>query len=150
MALRYATRAALPKVGTNGELTISTADGIDFEGCNYIDVDIKVEEAENENICRVRVNIVDQNDDPTIPAGQVREVEETAERNEQFGEPLLASDPDRDQSLLFEIIGGNIGDAFQISRCSGQVRVGSGWRGWRGWRARWANVAQLTPVGHRR
>lgn len=107
---------------------LSTADGIDFEGCNFIEVDIKVEEAENENICRVRVNVVDKNDDPTIPSGQVREVEETAERNEQFGEPLIASDPDRDQSLLFSIAsaadgGGNFGDAFQISRCSGQVRT---------------------------
>ena len=112
-------------MSSSGELSLksSVSSGIDYESCAYVDVDIKVVEAENSDTCRVRVNIIDKNDPPTMPTGQVREVEETAARNDQFGAPIEASDADRDQSLLFSITGGNTGNAFKISRCSGQLAV---------------------------
>ena len=110
-----------------GQLQLKTtapvADGINYEGCNYLDVEIKVVEDDNTDTCAVRVQITDLNDVPVMHAGQSREVSETAERNEAFGDPLEASDPDVDQSLLFAITGGNVGDAFKISRCSGQLAV---------------------------
>ncbi|MFN3973638.1 MAG: cadherin repeat domain-containing protein, partial [Gemmobacter sp.] len=68
------------------------------------------------------VAVLDVNERPTL-YGAWYEVEENSPEGTRVGAPLVATDPDFGQVLLFDITGGDAGDVFRVGACSGQIEV---------------------------
>jgi len=65
------------------------------------------------------------NDPPQIPSGQTFSVNENSFGGTVVG-TVVASDPNHNQQIRFDIIGGNTGNAFFINPLTGQILVNDG------------------------
>ena len=70
----------------------------------------------------VVVNVLDVNNPPVL-TGAAWEVEEESPVNTKVGVEPTVADADESDTLLFAIESGNVGDAFKIAACGGQLRV---------------------------
>jgi len=73
----------------------------------------------------VIVNVIDVNEAPSIPSGQILSVVENAGNMSSIG-TVVASDPDAttpNQTLTYSILNGNLNNAFSINPTTGQVTV---------------------------
>ncbi|RYE84776.1 MAG: cadherin repeat domain-containing protein, partial [Methanosarcinales archaeon] len=70
----------------------------------------------------VRVSVTDVNEPPSL-AGATRTVSENSAVDAVVGAPLVASDPDAGQTLVFSIVSGDPLGYFKIDGCSGQLKV---------------------------
>ncbi|RYY39098.1 hypothetical protein EON62_00005, partial [archaeon] len=70
----------------------------------------------------VRVVVTDANE-PPVMANTARIVNENSAIDASVGAPLVASDPDEGQTLMFSIVSGDPLEYFRVDGCSGQLKV---------------------------
>jgi cysteine-rich repeat protein len=109
---------------TNGRLTVNNASLLNYEDfLEGIDMMVRVSDGTFENAAAVHVDVTDVND-PVKVFGANITIEENLALNALVGNPIEAKDPDTDQSIFFSIDPAtNVGGAFSINICSGQLRV---------------------------
>ncbi|KAA0146407.1 hypothetical protein FNF31_07794 [Cafeteria roenbergensis] len=113
----FALDAQLP-----GQLVVAPGAALDAETTASYEVRVQATDGSGlSSVATVGVVVLDVNEAPTIEGARLAVAENSAEKT-SVGAPLLASDPDRGQSLLFEVTGG-ASDRFGVDSCSGQVFV---------------------------
>jgi hypothetical protein len=95
---------------------------LNYEVVDVFTLIVAVSDGVNEVRAEVVVQILNLNDRPVIQDYYIEVMEDSAV-NMLVGKPLNGTDDDVDQTILFKIISGNIGGAFKISGCAGQIRV---------------------------
>ena len=68
------------------------------------------------------IDVANRNSAPKLYSSEF-EVYESSPYGSPVGEAMVAVDSDAEDTLLFSIVGGNIGNAFRIGGCSGELRV---------------------------
>lgn len=108
--------------GTTTSLLVRTSSALNFESKRTFDLVINVDDGESTVSIDVTVTINDVNEQPTMDPTS-RDVVEGTLAGGAVGAELVASDPDIGQTLTYAIVGGNTGDTFRISACSGAIVV---------------------------
>ncbi|KAA0167888.1 hypothetical protein FNF31_00823 [Cafeteria roenbergensis] len=68
------------------------------------------------------IDVVNRNSAPKLFSGEF-EIYESSPYGSPVGDAMVAVDSDAEDTLLFSIVGGNIGNAFRIGGCSGELSV---------------------------
>ncbi|MGP1387511.1 MAG: beta strand repeat-containing protein, partial [Thainema sp.] len=119
-------------INSEGVITVLDGDELDFETAQSYDLEVTVIDSFNaSDTATVTVQIQDDNESPTIQAGQTFSIDEGAALSTSIGS-VVATDPDADDSLTWAITSGNInpdGDgaaAFGINPTTGELFVTDG------------------------
>ncbi|KAA0161835.1 hypothetical protein FNF31_03620 [Cafeteria roenbergensis] len=72
------------------------------------------------------IDLANSNSAPRIYSAEF-EVLEGSPYGTPVGEAMVAADDDVEDTLIFSIVGGNVGNAFRIGGCSGELRVNEPW-----------------------
>ncbi|KAA0161535.1 hypothetical protein FNF27_08157 [Cafeteria roenbergensis] len=106
---------------TDGTLRLN-ARQVKFDTCELFHIVVRAASSDFQSDCAVRVRVVDINERPTAVCGD-RSVEEGVPTGSPVGLPMMGSDPDKLQSLIWTIKSPS-GTPFSIGPCDGQLRVG--------------------------
>ena len=116
---------------TNGVLAFDSPP--DFEapasaaGDNVYLVTLMVEAGSQMKTEHVRVTVTNVNEAPTFPAETAtRSVGENAGPNEPIGDPITATDPDKNDSLTYDLTGTDDDTSFEIDQYTGQLKTKTG------------------------
>ncbi|KAG3110385.1 hypothetical protein PI124_g9810 [Phytophthora idaei] len=116
------TAAALPFDIKDNQLVVSRAQ-LDYEVLAQYTMTIQA--CDSRGLCSFasfQITVNDVNEPPVIFPAQIS-TEENAVEGALVGSPILASDPDRGQRLIYSIVDGDTYDLFGIQSCNGQVYV---------------------------
>ncbi|KAA0158167.1 hypothetical protein FNF31_05498 [Cafeteria roenbergensis] len=105
---------------TDGTLRLN-ARQVKFDTCELFHIVVRAANFKSTSDCSVSVRVVDINERPTAVCGD-RSVEEKVPPGSPVGLPMMGSDPDKLQSLIWTIKSPS-GTPFSIGPCDGQVRV---------------------------
>ncbi len=113
---------AFKLVGT--QIFVNNPMAINFETTKEFNLGVSVTDGVFYSVGLVKVYIGNANDPIKIfPANF--SLGEHALLNDEAGPAVEFQDEDNDQSPVFAIMGGNVGEAFRINPCSGQLRINS-------------------------
>jgi len=109
---------------STGELTVANQSLLDFEAFpTGIDMLVRVSDGTFEGVSRVHVEVTNVNDPVDVFEANMS-VPENLALNALVGNPIEATDPDVDQTILFSVMPEfNPMGAVSINKCSGQLRV---------------------------
>lgn len=132
---------------TSGQL-YTRSSGLDYRDYQHhvVEVEAGVPASAETIVCAMQITVINVNQPPSIPSGQEREVKELSAVDTGIGAPVLATDPDLGQSLVYEIVAGDNDNDLKIEQCSGQLRVRSPDLSVRG-KARYDLVVNVTDDG---
>ncbi len=111
-----------------GQVTVANPAALNFESSPQFTLQVKVTDggAGSLNVTQsVVINLIDANDAPSIPAGQILSVPENSNAGATVG-TVTASDPDTtapNKTLSYSITGGNTNSAFTINPGTGAITV---------------------------
>ncbi|KAA0150123.1 hypothetical protein FNF28_07294 [Cafeteria roenbergensis] len=105
---------------TDGTLRLN-ARQVKFDTCELFHIVVRAANFKSTSDCSVSVRVVDINERPTAVCGD-RSVEEKVPPGSPVGLPMMGSDPDKLQSLIWTIKSPS-GTPFSIGPCDGQLRV---------------------------
>lgn len=113
---------------STGQITVLRPSVLNYETASQYTLQIRVTDGGNPSLSAtrsVRVNLIDVNEAPSIPANQRLTVADQPPINTIVG-TVIATDPDlstTNKTLTYAITGGNTDDAFAINAASGQITV---------------------------
>ena len=106
-----------------GSLSVGSTSNMNFEDISVYTVSVTVTDVGGlSDTCTVTIKVLDLNERPTI-LPQTRYIRENMPIDSFIGLPLIATDPDHDQVLSYEIVGGPYRRRFKIKSCDGQLFV---------------------------
>ncbi len=112
-------------VGVNtGRLIVGNSSAINFEVISEFTLVVEVEDNGSGNLsdqATITITVNDMNEPPVI-APQNFSIDENSPNSSQIG-TVLATDPDNGQTLVYSIVSGNMGNAFDIDDNSGVLSV---------------------------
>ncbi|KAA0146321.1 hypothetical protein FNF29_08136 [Cafeteria roenbergensis] len=110
-------------ISSSGQLSLNSR-SIKYDTCTSFVVNVRTSFGASVADCKVTISVVDVNEKPTALCGN-REVNEKVIAGTKVGLPMLATDPDRQQSLIWTITSPT-SSPFSIAPCDGQVLVRNG------------------------
>ncbi|OWZ24347.1 LOW QUALITY PROTEIN: Protocadherin Fat [Phytophthora megakarya] len=116
------TRTDLPFDIKNNKLIVSSSQ-LDFEV--RTEYTFSIQACDSKELCsntHFMVIVTDVNEPPVIFPSRIS-IDENAMEGALIGSPILASDPDIGQRLLYTIMDGDTYDLFGIQTCNGQLYV---------------------------
>ncbi|KAA0172978.1 hypothetical protein FNF27_05469 [Cafeteria roenbergensis] len=110
-------------ISSLGQLSLNSR-SIKYDTCTSFVVNVRTSFGASVADCKVTISVVDVNEKPTALCGN-REVNEKVIAGTKVGLPMLATDPDRQQALIWTITSPT-SSPFSIAPCDGQVLVRNG------------------------
>ena len=122
---------------STGEITVKANNSLDHETTDTYTFNISVSDGKDaaggpdtttiDSTVAVTINVNDVNEPPSFPAEPTtRNVDENAGANEDIGDPVEATDPDKSDSLNYDLTGTDDDASFYIALDSGQLQTNSG------------------------
>lgn len=106
-----------------GAITVNNPAALDFEEIQSFSLTIQVTDGGSLTAVQgVTVNVSNQNEVPTVTAGQSFSVTENSPAGTVV-DTVTATDPDANKTVTFSITGGNTGSAFAIDPATGTITV---------------------------
>lgn len=122
------TNGAFAINASNGVITVNNSAALAGSSGTFYTLVVRVSDGGSTSLSatqNIRINVVDVNQQPSIPAGQTFTISENPVANTAVGN-VVATDADitaPNNTLTYSIIGGNPGGAFSINPTTGQIRV---------------------------
>ncbi|MDB5389690.1 MAG: outer rane adhesin like protein, partial [Planctomycetaceae bacterium] len=122
------TNSAFSINSATGQVTVNNSAALTFANQAFFTLGVTAADGGSPSLSttqNVRVNLIDLNEAPSIPTGQVFTIAENLNANAAVG-TVQATDPDAtapNKTLTFSIVGGDTNNAFSINPATGQINV---------------------------
>jgi cysteine-rich repeat protein len=106
-----------------GQISVRRASTLNFGKQRRYLLLVEVSDGALVDVGVLTVDVVNRNSAPRLYSAEFEVFEDSPYGTPVTGGAMKAVDDDSEDTLLFEIVSGNIGDAFRIGGCSGELRV---------------------------